>query len=913
MPKYNWLKQLKEQKKQARLQQQPQNMFSGAPIGARYANDTGYGPDGRLQTDRPVARMDTQQGPRMIHEGEQLRPNGGNVNVVSQRQLIDEESRLGTPGFQNGGMFTPRGPDDFKRPNDLIGRPDDISRPDRVTNQQTGMGRPIIGPRQNIQSVGTPQLNKVTPKNLNPQTIGNPVQNTIPQNINIPNPVNPIQGVRPQDINIANPVNPMQGKTISQGTGVNQKYQNWAQGKLGDVTYDPRVVDQQGYIPDTQDNVNQKYKDWEQGKIGTGVSYPTDQVSDGGPVGTQDVPDPVVDPNVQQQDESQYSDAVKYALEQFRKLSEGGSPAQQAAYQKYIDGLKATQATGRRVGAQQAAQEGVTGVEAQTRELVAARDAGMQLAEATAQAGISAMQSRENALNSLAQLGLQGQQLEQGADQWQQQFDFAKEKYGDLEGQRLFADINAGMTFDQIQAKYPQSGITQGDFDSMKNATPLSQWEKAFGFERERFDETLKLQREQFGLTKEQFDEAKKQYDFDKKMSAVKALMAQGGAENFSEASKMFKDMFGESIDFSNAINEENSQNFTDGMAQMSAYLASGMDWDAASKAMDQDGTLDKLGMIPEQIEHMYNQMKLQSNPIYQADKAYQSLVKTKDNPDGLLTQKEKDQIMDIMVFALKNPEGVDVSDKWIVKDKDGKQIGIFDTEEEAGALVKENAQLGYQSEFVENHISLSGQGTGDTSGTGTPKLTYQKFKEDFVPAEDQDWFTQKEWQDMGSPKTWEEVESELGPVAGIYKKNDRDGTVLTKDGGISMNDKDLATIIDAIDSGDKYAVAKYGIPEDSQISGFISAIKGDPLPTGGKFGLDMGGTGDEPFTITKEDVEKSYGKVTTYKDNTGKERKVVIKGYSEDTFKDSFVQSIDVVDAETGEKRTITYYSTIA
>jgi len=244
----------------------------------------------------------------------------------------------------------------------------------------------------------------------------------------------------------------------------------------------------------------------------------------------------------------------------------------------------------------------VGGVEAQTRQLTMARDAGMQLAEATAQMGISDLQSRENALKTMAQIGLQGQQLEQSADEWQQQFDFAKQQYGDQEGQRIFADINSGMTLDQIQEKYPESNITQGDFESMQNATPMSQWERMFGFDKEKFQQ--------------QFDFAKEKYDFDKQISAVNTLMQQGGAENFEQASKLYKDMFGQDIDFSNALSEENSDNFNDGMAQMSAYLASGMTWDQAFKAMNEDGSFEKLGMMEEDVESMYNQMRLQSNPI---------------------------------------------------------------------------------------------------------------------------------------------------------------------------------------------------------------------------------------------------------------------------------------------------------
>ena len=96
-----WLQQKKELAKQAKLQQQKPNPgYFASPFSMRY--NTGYGEDGINQPNNPVMKVNTMNGQRMIHEGEELRPmSNGQVEVVSQKQLRDEELN-GIPGYQQG-------------------------------------------------------------------------------------------------------------------------------------------------------------------------------------------------------------------------------------------------------------------------------------------------------------------------------------------------------------------------------------------------------------------------------------------------------------------------------------------------------------------------------------------------------------------------------------------------------------------------------------------------------------------------------------------------------------------------------------------------------------------------------------------------------------------------------------------
>jgi len=300
-----------------------------------------------------------------------------------------------------------------------------------------------------------------------------------------------------------------------------------------------------------------------------------------------------------------------------------------------------------------------------------------------------------------AKMGIQAAKDLFGMELQKAQFDFAKEKYGDMEGQQIAQDINAGMTWNQIKEKYPN--MTYEDYQSMKDASPLGQqaWQK--------------------------------------QLDAINMLLGAGGEENFKNAANMLNDMFpGMDIDFSNAINAENSQNFSQGMGNLASYIASGMSWEDAFKAMQADGTLDLLNMTESDIEAMYNKLMLQQNPILQAEETYQQLL-----DQGIINQEEYDDMMAFLTWGLTHPEGIDISDGWVVFDKLGNELEFFKTEKEMNDWIAENPG-DYNTEFMENHIAAKGTGSGDGSGDGDDD------KDPLKP------YTDKEWDKMSSAEQYD-------------------------------------------------------------------------------------------------------------------------------------------------------------
>ena len=126
------------------------------------------------------------------------------------------------------------------------------------------------------------------------------------------------------------------------------------------------------------------------------------------------------------------------------------------------------------------------------------------------------------------------------------------------------------------------------------------------------------------------------------------------------------------------------------------------------------------------------------------------------------------------------------------------------------------------------------------------------------------DWFTQQVWEDLGKPATWEEAQKKLkekyGDVYEIYNKHDRETNLLKPDGGFSYSNDELKEIGKALEEDNLFVRDKYGIPEDSAINGFIDAIRNRPLENITE--TSLGGSIDEPFAITEEDVNNMKGRM---------------------------------------------------
>ncbi|HUT63191.1 MAG TPA: hypothetical protein VMZ04_04455, partial [Anaerolineae bacterium] len=198
------------------------------------------------------------------------------------------------------------------------------------------------------------------------------------------------------------------------------------------------------------------------------------------------------------------------------------------------------------------------------------------------------------------------------------------------------------------------------------------------------------------------FDAEKESKDYNRKMDLAAALIAQGGEENFAQASEIFQNMFGTSVDFSNALTQENYGKFNQGMERMSQLLASGSSWEDAFAAMEADGSFALMNMTEADAQKMYDNMKLNSDPLYKSMTMVDDWVK-----NGLIDQDKADELKAFIEWSFTNTEGTKIEDGYSVFDENGNEVGFFKTEAEKDKWIADNPGK-YTDKFVKNHVTAT-------------------------------------------------------------------------------------------------------------------------------------------------------------------------------------------------------------
>ena len=142
------------------------------------------------------------------------------------------------------------------------------------------------------------------------------------------------------------------------------------------------------------------------------------------------------------------------ALNRLERTAEGADPFAAQIRQQEQMRFKGEEQAARGAQAQEAAQTGLTGTEFLTEKAMLGRQIGAQENQLM---GTLRGQEQQNALQAAMQLpNLVASRAE---------FDFAKQVYGDQESVRIATDIQNGMSFEQLKAKYPN--LTKADYTRM--------------------------------------------------------------------------------------------------------------------------------------------------------------------------------------------------------------------------------------------------------------------------------------------------------------------------------------------------------------------------------------------------------------------------------------------------------------
>ncbi len=400
---------------------------------------------------------------------------------------------------------------------------------------------------------------------------------------------------------------------------------------------------------------------------------------------------------------------------------------------------------------------------------------------------------------------------------------------------------------------------------------------------------------------------AGEKWDFDKKMTGFQNLLAQGGADNLAQASKLFGETFGQSIDFSNALKAENVKSFNTAFNNMNQLIASGSSWEDAMKVMMADGSFKDLNMTEGDAQKFYNNMKLQQDPVYKAISMADSWVK-----NGLISQDQADDFKAFLSWSISNPQGVTISDGWSIKDSSGNEVKFFSNQADLDKWKTENPdwQKVYTIKDVKNHVSAN---TGiQTQGQGqqTQVSDFEAYNE-FVtnlsndaPTNLTEWFNEEIWKAAGKPKDYNSLKTWMNNSdnIGSYLKTKYPNPYIAIN---KMKPEDQDLILNAIKNGNKDLIKKFQYTDKNDVSEanvFGKKIKSWKADSNGNYYNEMG------FPLA-ESASIAAGRILEFNGSNGKQNIYIkSKTYSQEGKEPrDTVWTYEVVDVDTGIPFTIT------
>ncbi len=772
---YGFLKKLQQNE---RKKDNPNTMkiaiVGGAPLSHRFGKEsevsfTGLGEDGRLQPGNPAKMVETENGTSMLHEGElEVRLPDGRTTIIPADQIPQqmmqklEKSQLKGPkgdtqmeGLQRGGDFRSR------------------------FNQPTRTGRV---PR--IQPVVNPNVTPINPQAQNQGFQVGPTQGGTLTNVNQgPNQLNtgpnigPIQGGELTDVDpnvfTANPQGFQSGTHVANPQG-------WTTdgSVVNPVTKDD--PNKQGFVIDTSqfDPYDVTLPEGT-GQDKVDVADPNQQgwTTDGSEIDVEKELEEINNIDPEQLSGSQLGQYIS----QLQMIASGqgklGKQAMIEAQQKY----KAEEQAARESQLQGMAQADVTGREALTEQAMLTRD--LSAAEAGLEGQLRKQQD-ERAFAAAQQLPgaqLAADQFEEGQEQFDEQMAFAKEKYGDQLGQRIAQAINSGVPLNKLNEMFPDANISQSDYDSMKDVTSSTQWQKAFDLSadqwQQQFDVTEDQWNKQYDFAKEQYGDKEGQrivadinsgmtysqikakypnvtqadydsikdagpigqMDYKKKMDMLAMKKDAGDLEGWAEE---FADIYGTGIDIGHLQSEQDMDNFYKGMDVMQGLIETGVDWETAKKMMGDSGALEMLGMTEGDAEAFFNSSKLQSDPLYKMDTMVQGWI-----DEGLITEEDGDKYMAIFTDGLVNPDNYKVEDGWAVYDEKGNEKYFSTDMADVEKFIADNPDKKYTFEEIDNHIKHTDGGPDGSGDDDDPDATttYEQYVKDAeaggqIPMQENEW-----------------------------------------------------------------------------------------------------------------------------------------------------------------------------
>lgn len=248
--------------------------------------------------------------------------------------------------------------------------------------------------------------------------------------------------------------------------------------------------------------------------------------------------------------------------------------------------------------------------------------------------------------------------------------------------------------------------------------------------------------------------------------TAAQILLANG---QYEAAATMFSNLYdGVNFDFSKLATQEIAENFSQGLSQMSSYVAAGWNLDEALAAAREDGTLELMGIDESQFAQFYNATNINALDAQweevESSQMYQNLLNSNDPADRELAANIKTVVQGMMMGWF----DYDILHEYKITGPDGKEYGSVykKTAEEAQ---EEANKLGvdYTVEDTGNISPSIKQPVTEELETGLAS-DWGKFRETIPEGVDvtenlyQRW---QSWRDAGNTGDYEEFSNRETPA----------------------------------------------------------------------------------------------------------------------------------------------------
>jgi hypothetical protein len=445
---------------------------------------------------------------------------------------------------------------------------------------------------------------------------------------------------------------------------------------------------------------------------------------------------------------------------------------------------------------------------------IAAANSGADLAAANSASGLNLSQSQMDSITTKYRMGIEEAQLALSE---------TKNKVGDQMYQSIIDMINGGSSLQTVNSKLAEQGkaaISAEEFKSMFDASALG--ERNWG----------------------------------RDLTAANMLLTTPGIENKMEAEKAFGELFPSvELNFESLAQMDKAAEFTDALSQVATYVAAGLNYNDASKLIQESYLAEKLGMNQAEISNLYHAMEvnaIDSEWSEMEDSDFYKGLSTEEQGDlqEFFKQKQLGQLdyTTMHEYEIYNPDGT----------LNMTVYGADSAEADKKAKALGNGYTVNDTGRVKFRVTSTLTSSSENTSTKSTNKKWEDFQDSQASLPEEEQINYDQWESAKEPEDYDVYKSKESSMDKILSVDSGDSNAL-------LNTKDNVDNIfaaynenpDAFKNSDYY----YELPNLDYLKNNIAT----KTSSTGKHSTVW-------TTDIRKKLEDSYGKIMTFNDQSGNE-----------------------------------------